>query len=199
MAGPGYSLRQTRHRLPLRGRPPRHDHLDKGIVRHALGLGLRRPSVARVYDYYLGGDAAYSIDRDFADNVFVGFPMLRDIAKANRVFLHRVVRHLVRRGITQFIDIGSGLPTMQPAHQVADHLASPPDEQTNRPPGRWGSSCQTESHGRAEFATTPRPNTACSATSTVGTTPRRIQASLHELSPDEHEDAYLRAQGDTHR
>lgn len=87
------------------------------------GIDMRRPSVARVYDYYLEGTASWQIDRKFGDKVLGEFPMLRPIAKANRVFLHRVVRHLIRAGVTQFIDIGAGLPTMQHAHQVADDLA----------------------------------------------------------------------------
>lgn len=87
------------------------------------GIDVQRPSVARVYDYYLGGDASWAVDRTFGDAVLAEFPMLGKIAKANRVFLHRVVRHLIRLGVTQFVDIGAGLPTMQHAHQVADDLA----------------------------------------------------------------------------
>ncbi|WP_370950268.1 SAM-dependent methyltransferase [Amycolatopsis sp. cg5] len=97
---------------------------DEGIEAYPPpGIDMDRPSVARVYDYYLGGDASWDIDRRFGDRVLSEFPMLRRIAKANRVFLHRVVRHLLRAGITQFLDIGAGLPTMQHAHQVADDLA----------------------------------------------------------------------------
>ncbi|MGC7099151.1 SAM-dependent methyltransferase [Amycolatopsis lurida] len=87
------------------------------------GVDLDRPSSARVYDYYLGGTTNWAVDRRFADRVLAEFPMLRDIAVANRLFLHRVVRHLVRRGVTQFLDVGSGMPTMGHAHQVADDLA----------------------------------------------------------------------------
>ncbi|MDT8910128.1 SAM-dependent methyltransferase [Amycolatopsis sp. PS_44_ISF1] len=87
------------------------------------GIDLQRPSVARVYDYYLEGDASWTVDRKFGDTVLGEFPQLRQIAKANRVFLHRVVRHLMGLGVTQFIDIGSGLPTMRHAHQIADEVA----------------------------------------------------------------------------
>ncbi|MFE3170056.1 SAM-dependent methyltransferase [Amycolatopsis sp. NPDC059090] len=86
------------------------------------GIDLERPSVARVYDYYLEGNASWTVDRDFGDAVLGEFPELRRIAKANRVFLHRVVRHLIGKGVTQFIDIGSGLPTMRHAHEVADEV-----------------------------------------------------------------------------
>ncbi|MEC3978061.1 SAM-dependent methyltransferase [Amycolatopsis sp. H20-H5] len=87
------------------------------------GVDLEHPSVARVYDYYLGGHANWTIDRQFGDQVLEAFPLLKPIAKANRLFLHKVVRHLVGLGVRQFIDIGSGVPTMGHAHQIADDVA----------------------------------------------------------------------------
>lgn len=87
------------------------------------GVDLERPSVARVYDFYLGGTANWAIDREFGKKVLSRFPLIRPIAKANRLFLHRVVRHLARQGVRQFVDIGSGVPTMGPTHEVADQLA----------------------------------------------------------------------------
>jgi hypothetical protein len=87
------------------------------------GVDLERPSVARVYDWYLGGTTNWAIDREFGERVLAKFPLLREIAIANRLFLHRVVRHLVRLGIRQFVDIGSGVPTMGNTHQVADEVA----------------------------------------------------------------------------
>lgn len=87
------------------------------------GVDLQHPSVARVYDFYLGGNANWAIDREFGKRVLASFPLLRPIAKANRLFLHRAVRHLARLGIRQFVDIGSGVPTMGPTHQVADEVA----------------------------------------------------------------------------
>ncbi len=87
------------------------------------GVDLEHPSVARVYDWYLGGTANWAIDREFGERVLATFPLLRPIAIANRLFLHRVVRHLVRLGIRQFVDIGSGVPTMGNTHQVADEVA----------------------------------------------------------------------------
>lgn len=88
------------------------------------GVDLEHPSVARVYDYYLGGTANWAIDREFGKKVLSRFPLLRPIAKANRLFLHRAVRYLVRQGVRQFVDIGSGVPTMGPTHEVADELAA---------------------------------------------------------------------------
>jgi hypothetical protein len=87
------------------------------------GVDLEHPSVARVYDFYLGGTANWAIDREFGKKVLGRFPLLRPIAKANRLFLHRAVRHLVRQGVRQFIDIGAGVPTMGNTHDVADELA----------------------------------------------------------------------------
>jgi O-methyltransferase involved in polyketide biosynthesis len=86
------------------------------------GLDLERPSVARVYDYFLGGTANWAVDREFGDRVLARFPLLRDIAIANRLFLNRVVRHLTKRGIRQFLDIGAGVPTSGNTHQVADEV-----------------------------------------------------------------------------
>jgi S-adenosyl methyltransferase len=88
-----------------------------------IGVDLERPSVARVYDYYLGGTTNWAIDRAFGDRVLSKFPMLRDIAVANRLFLNRVVRYLVKQGVRQFLDIGAGVPTAGNTHQIADELA----------------------------------------------------------------------------
>ncbi|WP_326566411.1 SAM-dependent methyltransferase [Amycolatopsis rhabdoformis] len=87
------------------------------------GVDLGHPNVARIYDYYLGGTTNWEIDRQFADRILQAYPIIRPIAYANRMFLHRVVRHLVKRGIRQFVDIGSGVPTMGHAHEVAEDLA----------------------------------------------------------------------------
>ena len=88
------------------------------------GVDLRRPSVARVYDYYLGGSANWAVDREFGDRVLASFPLLRDIAIANRLFLNRLVRHLSGLGIRQFLDVGAGVPTAGNTHQIADELAA---------------------------------------------------------------------------
>lgn len=84
---------------------------------------LARPSVARVYDYYLGGTTNWIVDRDFGDHVLDTFPQMRKVARANRIFLDRVVRFLTKRGIRQFLDVGSGVPAAGCTHRVADELA----------------------------------------------------------------------------
>ncbi|MDI2031700.1 SAM-dependent methyltransferase [Saccharopolyspora sp. TS4A08] len=86
------------------------------------GVDLEHPNVARVYDYYLGGKANYAVDRVFGEKALERYPFVAAAAKANRLFLHRVVRYLCKQGIRQFIDIGSGVPTMGSTHQVADEI-----------------------------------------------------------------------------
>lgn len=81
---------------------------------------LTKPSNARIYDYFLGGTHHWAVDRVAGARMLREFPLLRRIAQANRLFLHRAVRHLVRLGVRQFVDIGSGLPTMGATHEIAD-------------------------------------------------------------------------------
>ncbi|WP_236795142.1 SAM-dependent methyltransferase [Amycolatopsis sp. GM8] len=87
------------------------------------GVDLDHPSVARVYDFLLGGSANWAIDRAFGEQVVNRFPLLKSVAIANRLYLHRAVRQLLRLGVRQFIDIGSGIPTMGNTHQIADEVA----------------------------------------------------------------------------
>ncbi|MCF2525716.1 SAM-dependent methyltransferase [Yinghuangia soli] len=81
-------------------------------------IDLTKPSVARVYDYYLGGSHNFAVDREFAAKAIGMWPELPVIMQANRAFLRRAVRHLVESGITQFLDIGSGIPTVGSTHEV---------------------------------------------------------------------------------
>ncbi|GGM46865.1 hypothetical protein GCM10012275_17380 [Longimycelium tulufanense] len=78
-----------------------------------------RPSAARVYDYYLGGSHNFAIDRAAAEEALRAVPDLPQMTRANRAFLRRAVRYCVDRGIRQFLDIGSGLPTVGPVHEIA--------------------------------------------------------------------------------
>ena len=73
---------------------------------------ITRPNVARVYDYFVGGKDNFAADREFADKAMELAPKAAVAAQNNREFLRRVVRYLVgEAGITQLLDIGSGLPT----------------------------------------------------------------------------------------
>ena len=87
------------------------------------GIDPKTPSVARMYDYYLGGKDNFASDREAAEKVMRVLPNVRHAARENRAFLGRAVRFLAQRGIHQFIDIGAGLPTRQNVHQVALEVA----------------------------------------------------------------------------
>ena len=81
------------------------------------------PSTARIYDYLLGGHENYKVDREAAKNMVAAVPDSPTAVRSNRAFLYRAVRYLVgEAGITQFIDIGSGLPTQLNVHQVAHSM-----------------------------------------------------------------------------
>ncbi|WP_405140480.1 SAM-dependent methyltransferase [Sphaerisporangium sp. NBC_01403] len=83
------------------------------------GIDPRTPSVARMYDYYLGGKDNFAADREAAEKIIEVLPSVRHVARENRAFLGRAVRFLAELGIDQFIDIGTGLPTRENVHQVA--------------------------------------------------------------------------------
>ncbi|MDH2425224.1 SAM-dependent methyltransferase [Sphaerisporangium sp. TRM90804] len=83
------------------------------------GIDPRTPSVARMYDYYLGGKDNFASDRESAERIIKIFPQAKEVARENRAFLGRAVRLLAELGIRQFIDIGTGLPTRENVHQVA--------------------------------------------------------------------------------
>ncbi|MBK1786977.1 SAM-dependent methyltransferase [Prauserella cavernicola] len=86
----------------------------------AVESSLDRPSAARVYDYFIGGDTNYAIDRAFAEQVRERVPLIGEYCKTSRQFLGRAVRRCAELGIRQFVDIGSGLPTAGNVHDVAD-------------------------------------------------------------------------------
>jgi len=80
---------------------------------------IERPSAARMYDYYLGGSHNFEADRELARLAVSHWPELPMVMRANRGFLRRAVRGLVEQGITQFLDLGSGIPTVGNVHEVA--------------------------------------------------------------------------------
>jgi hypothetical protein len=87
-------------------------------------IDTSRAHPARMYDYYLGGKDNYLVDREAAARVIARAPEVRDIARANRAFLGRVVRFLAaERGISQFLDIGTGKPAGGNVHEVAQEAA----------------------------------------------------------------------------
>jgi SAM-dependent methyltransferase len=83
---------------------------------------IERPSVARMYDYYLGGSHNFAVDREAARRVLAAAPEIPLVAQANRACLRRAVRFLVDAGVRQFLDIGSGIPTAGNVHEIAQRL-----------------------------------------------------------------------------
>ncbi|MQA85314.1 MAG: SAM-dependent methyltransferase [Streptosporangiales bacterium] len=81
------------------------------------------PHAARVYDYWLGGKNNFSADRELAEKILAVVPEARQSVRANRAFLKRAVRFVAEAGIRQFLDIGSGLPTAENTHEVAQAVA----------------------------------------------------------------------------
>ena len=80
--------------------------------------------IARVYDYWLGGKDNFTADRAAGEATMAVYPGIRLSARANRAFLARAVRHLAgTEGIRQFLDIGTGLPTANNTHEVAQSVA----------------------------------------------------------------------------
>jgi hypothetical protein len=93
-------------------------------TRHAIAdIDITRPNVARVYDYFIGGKDNFTADREFAHQAMKIAPKAPIAAQANRQFLRRVVSYLVaEEGITQLLDIGSGLPTQGNVSEVAHEI-----------------------------------------------------------------------------
>lgn len=82
------------------------------------------PHSARIWNHWLGGKDCYEIDRQVGDQIAAANPAILDIARAQRAFLARAVEHLVgAAGIRQFLDVGTGLPTADNTHEVAQRLA----------------------------------------------------------------------------
>jgi O-methyltransferase involved in polyketide biosynthesis len=88
-------------------------------ARGAGGFDTSIANVARVYDYLLGGKDNFAADRELGEQLLKEFPTSAWIARQNRAFLGRAVRYCAEQGATQFLDVGSGLPTMENVHEVA--------------------------------------------------------------------------------
>ena len=82
-------------------------------------VDLERPNAARVYDYLLGGACNFEHDRQFAEKLLATIPEARGVARLNRAFLRRAVRYCLENGIRQFLDLGSGIPTVGNVHEIA--------------------------------------------------------------------------------
>ena len=85
---------------------------------------ITRAHPARVYDYWLGGKDNYEADREAAEQFIEAMPNILAGVRANRAFLRRAVQYLAgEAGIRQFLDIGTGLPTAENTHEVAQAIA----------------------------------------------------------------------------
>lgn len=83
-----------------------------------------RPNPARIHDYYLGGRDNFPADRLAGDQALAVMPTIATTARENRAFVARAIDYLVRRaGIRQFIDVGTGFPTVDRAHEIAQRIA----------------------------------------------------------------------------
>lgn len=88
------------------------------------GVDPTKASVARIYDYFLGGSHNFSTDRDVARTLEAIEPRARMLTRANRAFLARATRHLAAEaGVRQFLDIGSGIPTQGNVHEIVQRVA----------------------------------------------------------------------------
>lgn len=83
------------------------------------GVDVTRPSIARIYDYLLDGKDNFAVDRAAAEHLMQSRLDPKRLSLANRGFLRRAVRFLAQQGISQYLDLGSGLPTSPSVHEVA--------------------------------------------------------------------------------
>jgi SAM-dependent methyltransferase len=101
------------------------DSTDVAGQQRLPGIDTTRAHTARVWNYWLGGKDNYPVDREVGEQIRAILPDIVDAARAQRGFLFRVVRHLVAEaGIRQFLDIGTGLPTANNTHEVAQATAA---------------------------------------------------------------------------
>ncbi len=121
----------------------------------ALAFDTSVPNAARMYDFWLGGKDNFAADREAARRSALAVPELPRLARENRRFLGRAVRFCASAGVTQFLDIGAGLPTMESVHQVAGRVTPQPRVvYVDHDP-------LVVSHARALLATRPRASRNC--------------------------------------
>jgi SAM-dependent methyltransferase len=90
--------------------------------RQPLEIDADRPNAARMYDYFLGGAHNFAADRAAANALLRVYPDAPLVGQSNRAFLQRAVGYCIQRGITQFLDLGSGIPTVGNVHEIAHQL-----------------------------------------------------------------------------
>jgi S-adenosyl methyltransferase len=103
------------------GRGPEASRIDPPRVNPRIDTSVPHP--ARRYNYWLGGKDNFAVDRASADQIAEAFPTVPIAAVENRRFLRRAVTFLAEAGVRQFLDIGTGLPTADNTHEVAQAIA----------------------------------------------------------------------------
>jgi S-adenosyl methyltransferase len=117
MAGASTRRNRSQERRPVTDRTIASD--DQPFE---LNTGV--PQTARIWNYWLGGRDNFPADRQVGDQILEAFPAIVENARASRAFLARVVRYLAgEAGVRQFLDIGTGLPTANNTHEVAQAVA----------------------------------------------------------------------------
>jgi len=92
--------------------------------RDPLGVDLSRPVSARIWNYWLGGKDYYTIDKTVGDDTATVFPGIFEAARTSRLLIGRVVRYLAgEAGVRQFLDVGTGLPSRDNTHEIAQRVA----------------------------------------------------------------------------
>jgi len=86
-------------------------------------VDLEKPSSARMYDYLLGGNHNFAVDRDLLGKLLAVQPEAKRFAIMNRAFMRRAVLFLIEQGIRQFLDLGSGIPTVGNVHEIAQQVS----------------------------------------------------------------------------
>jgi hypothetical protein len=140
----------------MAGQDMRWKHADR---RYPPEIDISKPSVARVYDAVLGGKDNFAADRAVAAEAQEAFPDGGKAAHVNRALLGRAVRHMAGQGVTQFIDLGSGLPTVRNTHEIAQAV-SPDARVVYVDNDRCKSGC---AHVRTAGQQTKPPRSAASA------------------------------------
>lgn len=85
-------------------------------------VDLEKPSAARAYDYVLGGNHNFAVDREFVEKMLAMQPEVKRFALMNRAFMRRAVLFMLDQGIRQFLDLGSGIPTVGNVHEIAQEV-----------------------------------------------------------------------------
>ncbi len=101
--------------MTTHNQPPNLDHFS-------VNIDTSKPNVARMYDYLLGGYHNFEADRQLAEQILAIHPDSKLNAFINRRILKRMVEYLVNAGISQFLDIGAGIPTVQNTHEVVQAI-----------------------------------------------------------------------------